>query len=156
MQVALIGIHVLALLAYSVESEEITHAINEVRFEHKLQPVAHERALVEWARLNNNAQQFTGVCGHYVHGPYGQVAACVYGVPHSARKLVSIWMESPEHAAEILRPDSRFGGGAVAIDGNRQWWTYNLYRKRVYYPPNHEQLNHGSGVHRWISRRPTR
>jgi uncharacterized protein YkwD len=100
-------------------------AVNGVRASHGLRPLAVDPALVRAARAYSATMLRTGrfehgalgarLARHGVRGPaYGENLAWAVGVSAAARRIVSSWMASPGHRANLLRPGwRRIGLGAL-------------------------------------------
>jgi uncharacterized protein YkwD len=100
-------------------------AVNDVRAAHNLRPLRVDAALVRAARAHSTTLLRTNV---FEHGPFaariaryggrgplfGENLAWGTGRLASARSIVSSWMQSPRHRANLLFPGwNRIGIGAL-------------------------------------------
>lgn len=109
----------------TVREQSLVAAVNDVRRGHGL------RALQVDPRLVNAARSYSGTMlrtGRFTHGAlgtrlarfgargplYGENLAWAVGARSAARRIVSSWMASPGHRANLLRPGwRRIGIGAL-------------------------------------------
>ncbi len=110
----------------TVKGDELTDAINVERAKYGLQPLTYELSLSAWAKLNNEAEERNHLLGHFVR-PEGQV--CLITEPCGSAGLtaagaVQEWIATDHRQRDFMRPEARFGGGAISAD--RKWWTYNV------------------------------
>jgi uncharacterized protein YkwD len=101
-------------------------AVNDVRAAHNLRPLRVDAQLLEAARAHSaellRANIFEHgsfaerIALHGVRGPaFGENLAWGTGRLASARSIVSAWMASPGHRANLLRPGwNRIGIGALS------------------------------------------
>ena len=112
--------------------KEVVRLINEIRREHRLQPVVWCNNLGMAARyFTQQASQITGTLGNHRAGPYGGSAAITRVFDRSPlgqvgnnrnrpELAVEWWMNSPPHKRIILRPEARtVGVGNFRSDATR-------------------------------------
>jgi uncharacterized protein YkwD len=105
--------------------QSVVAAVNDVRAENNLRPLRVDVRLVEAARAHSTTLLRRNVFEHgsfaeriVLHGArgpaFGENLAWGTGPLASARSLVSAWMASPGHRANLLRPGwKRIGVGAL-------------------------------------------
>jgi uncharacterized protein YkwD len=106
--------------------EALVGAVNGVRTAHGLRPVAVDRALTRAARGHSAWMVRTQT---FVHGAtairmrrsgaagpcFGENLAWGAGTRAAARELVQMWLASPPHRANLLRPGFRRVGVGVSV-----------------------------------------
>jgi uncharacterized protein YkwD len=109
----------------SQAEQSLIAAVNDVRAAHNLRPLKIDAHLVEAARDHSSALLRTNVFEHgsfaerlALHGArgpaFGENLAWGTGRLASAQAIVSAWMVSPGHRANLLRPGwSRIGVGTT-------------------------------------------
>ena len=115
-----------AATTQSQVEQSLIDTVNDVREAHNLRPLRVDPRLVEAARahsstlLRNNVFEHGSfadrIVRHGARGPaFGENLAWGTGPLASARSIVSSWMASPGHRANLLRPGwNRIGIGAVS------------------------------------------
>lgn len=94
-------------------STQLLRAMNETRAEHGVGPLRADRTLVRAARAHSVDMIRKSVFGHYgfvermqrfgIRGPYiGENLAWGVGGSAEARAIVSSWLGSPSHRANLL------------------------------------------------------
>ena len=123
-----------ALLAASGASARLTlssaeagflRAVNQTRTAHGLSPLSLDPTLVRAARSHSHSMLSGGYFAHgnfagrmvafHVRGPFvGENLAWGSGPYASAATVITEWLQSPEHRANLLRPSfTRIGIGAA-------------------------------------------
>jgi uncharacterized protein YkwD len=129
---------ILALLAFSFApashaattqsqvEQSLIAAVNELRADHNLRPLQVDAALAQAARAHTTMLLRTQIFEHGSfaeriaryggRGPaFGENLAWGTGRRASARSVVTAWMNSPGHRANLLRPGwNRIGIGALS------------------------------------------
>lgn len=103
----------------------LVQAVNATRAAHGLQPLSLDPTLTRAARLHTTEMIRGGYFAHgnflgrmlafHVHGPFlGENLAWGSGAYASAGAVISEWLHSPGHRANLLRPSfTRIGIGAA-------------------------------------------
>jgi uncharacterized protein YkwD len=115
-----------AATSQSQVEQSLIGAVNDVRAAHNLRPLRVDPELMEAARAHSSTLLRTNVfehgsfadrlVRHGARGPaFGENLAWGTGRLASARSIVSGWMASPGHRANLLRPGwNRIGIGALS------------------------------------------
>ena len=115
-----------AATAQTEAERSLIAVVNDVRAAHNLRPLKVDAHLVEAARDHSNtllrANVFehgsfaARIASHGGRGPvFGENLAWGTGRLASARSIISAWMASPGHRANLLRPGwNRIGIGALS------------------------------------------
>ena len=99
----------------------LLRAMNEARQAHGLRPLRIDRRLQRVARAHSGAMLRTGSLSHGAFSAriratgvravrIGENLAWAAGALSQARQIVSLWLNSPEHRANLLRPGYRTVG----------------------------------------------
>jgi uncharacterized protein YkwD len=118
--VGALGGHVAQAAPTPFESA-LLHAMNDARQAHGLAPLRLDRRLQRVARAHSSKMLRTG---SFSHGAFsariraagvsarrvGENLAWAAGALSQARAIVSVWLKSPEHRANLLRPGYRTVG----------------------------------------------
>ena len=112
-------------LAASAPESNLLRAVNAVRAAHGLQALSVDPALTSAARRHSTAMLRAGYFAHgnfrgrmlafHVQSPFlGENLAWGTGAYAYAAMVISEWLQSPEHRANLLRPSfARIGIGAA-------------------------------------------
>jgi uncharacterized protein YkwD len=115
-----------AAVALTPTEHSFLVAVNGVRAQHHVGPVAVEPSLVRAARAHSGAMIRTGVLAHGdfvrrlvrfgAHGPVvGENLGWTVDDPAAVRRVVSWWLGSPRHREVLLRRGFRQIGIGVAL-----------------------------------------
>lgn len=126
--------HAAANASLSRSEASLLTAMNEVRSAHGLRPLKADARLEVAARSHSRAMLRTGSFSHGAFGVrirsvgvraprVGENLAWGAGALAAARRIVQMWLASPSHRANLLRPGYRIVGvGAIqgCFNGHRR------------------------------------
>ncbi|MBF0169287.1 MAG: CAP domain-containing protein [Alphaproteobacteria bacterium] len=129
--------------AWADPAQDLIAAVNAARRQVGLAPLRSEErlaraaqdyaaVLAEWGRLSHKGPEGSGLKDRLMRQgyPYREAAENLASGLIDSQKTVGLWLQSPGHRANMLKPDVQDAGVGVsrALDG-QAYWTLLLGRR---------------------------